>query len=84
MAGQDAYPSHWEKAAALLHSLARDHALLDGNKRVAWVAAGVILGQNGIYADTIEVDDAEALVVAVARGDLDVPEIAKELRRLVG
>ena len=36
--GADAYPSIEEKAAALLHSLARNHALADGNKRLALAA----------------------------------------------
>jgi death-on-curing protein len=38
--GADAYPTVHEKAVALLHSLARNHALVDGNERLA--LAGVI------------------------------------------
>lgn len=45
--GQDAYPDVWEKAAALMESLARNHALVDGNKRIAWYAAWVFLHMNG-------------------------------------
>ena len=45
--GEDAYPDLHTKAAALLHSLARNHALVDGNKRLAWAAAAVFLGING-------------------------------------
>ncbi|MEU0296646.1 Fic family protein, partial [Streptomyces microflavus] len=36
--GQDAYPDVWQKAAALMESLARNHGLVDGNKRIAWYA----------------------------------------------
>jgi death on curing protein len=76
--GEDAYPTFAEKAAALMHSLARNHALVDGNKRLAWAAARVFCLLNGRDL-TFTVDDAEALVVAVARGDVDVPEIAMEI-----
>ena len=37
--GQGAYPDLHLKVAALLHSLARNHALVDGNKRLAWTSA---------------------------------------------
>jgi hypothetical protein len=39
--GEDAYPAFEDKAAALLHSLVRNHALVDGNERLAWAAARV-------------------------------------------
>ena len=46
--GLDAYPDLYTKAAALLHSLARNHALVDGNKRTAWAAAWTFLHVNGV------------------------------------
>ena len=49
--GQDAYPDLLTKAAALLHSLARNHPLVDGNKRLAWLATYVFLAKNGIVLD---------------------------------
>lgn len=70
--GQDAYPGLAEKAAALMHSLARNHALTDGNKRLAWAATRVFCRLNGRDL-AFTVDEAETLVVAVAAGDLDVP-----------
>jgi death-on-curing protein len=45
--GQDAYPDLHLKAAALLHSPARNHALVDGNKRLAWTACRTFLAING-------------------------------------
>src|SRR5262249_13870113 len=54
------------KAAALLHSVARNHALVDGNKRLAWAATRVFCLLNGRDL-TFSVDEAEKLVVAVAR-----------------
>ena len=73
--GQDAYPTFEEKAAALLHSLVRNHALLDGNKRLAWSACRVFHLINGRDL-TYTVDDAEQMVVAAAGGHLDVTGIA--------
>jgi death on curing protein len=73
--GEDAYPTFAGKAAALLHSLARNHSLVDGNKRLAWAAtrAFCLLNHHDLK---FSVDDAEQLVLSVARGELDVPEIA--------
>jgi death-on-curing protein len=73
--GDDAYPTFAEKAAALMHSLARNHALVDGNKRLAWSAARVFCLLNGRDV-ALDVDEAEALVRAVARGELEASEIA--------
>lgn len=78
--GEDAYPTLELKAAALLHSLCRNHALVDGNKRLAWLAADLFLRLNG---QVVEMPDDEAfdLVMAVAEGRLDLPEIAAQLAR---
>jgi death on curing protein len=76
--GADAYPSLPEKAAALMHSLARNHPLVDGNKRLAWAATRVFYLLNGQDL-RIPVDDAERLVVGVAAGAVDVPDLAKAL-----
>jgi death on curing protein len=78
--GQDAYPSIHEKAAALLHSLARNHALVDGNERLALAGTIAFLGMNGIRL-TLANDEAYDLVVAVAAGTVDdVSSIAPVLR----
>jgi death on curing protein len=77
--GHDAYPDLLTKAAALLHSLARNHPLVDGNKRLAWLATYVFLAKNDVVLDPTD-DDAYELVVAVATGDLDdVTQIARML-----
>lgn len=81
--GQDAYPGLFEKAAALLHSLARNHSLVDGNKRLAWLATYVFLAKNNVELDPEE-DAAYDLVVAVAAGEIDdVGKIAAALARFV-
>jgi death-on-curing protein len=73
--GKDAYPAFEDKAAALLHSLVRNHALVDGNKRLAWAAARVFYLLNGRDL-TYTVDDAERLMLQAASGELDVHDIA--------
>jgi death-on-curing protein len=79
--GEDAYGTVWEKAAALLHSIACNHAFVDGNKRAAWLAAATFLGVNGHPLDTVfSQHEAEELMVAVAEGGYpDVASIAAEL-----
>lgn len=73
--GEDAYPTFEDKAAALLHSLVRNHALVDGNKRLAWSATRIFCLLNGRDL-TYSVDDAEELVLSAVAGELDVPQIA--------
>lgn len=78
--GQDAYPDLDAKAAALLHSIARNHALIDGNKRLALAAVIAFYGLNGRRL-TLTNDTAYDLVISVASGQLDtVEEIAAALR----
>jgi death on curing protein len=76
--GTDAYPTLELKAAALLHSLVRNHALVDGNKRLAWLATVVFLDLNG-HAVAMDDGDAFELVMAAAAGQLDVEQIAERL-----
>jgi death on curing protein len=76
--GEDAYPTFATKAASLMHAIARNHALIDGNKRLAWAAIRIFCLLNGRDLN-FNVDEAEALVVAVARGELDVAEIAASI-----
>jgi death on curing protein len=76
--GEDAYPMLEEKAAALLHSLVRNHALVDGNKRLGWLATAVFLDLNG-HPPSLSDHEAFALVMSVAEGTLDVDAIASRL-----
>lgn len=78
--GADAYPDLHSKGAALLISICMDHALIDGNNRLALAATIVMLGINGSVL-TMTNDEAYDLVIAVASGDVnDVPEVADRLR----
>ena len=73
--GTEAYPQFTEKAAALMHSLARNHALVDGNKRLAWAATRAFCLLNGRDI-RYSLDDAEQFVLGVASGELDRTQIA--------
>lgn len=79
--GTDAYGDLQGKAAAMLHSLARNHALIDGNKRLALAATIAFLGVNGRKL-TLTNDQAYDLIVAVASGELD--DVATIRDRLSG
>jgi death on curing protein len=77
--GDDAYPTLEEKAAALLHSIARNDALVDGNKRLSLAGTIAFLGMNA-WRLTLSNDEAYDLVMAVASGELnDVTKIGSIL-----
>ena len=78
--GEDAYASLHDKAAALLHSIVKGHALVDGNKRLGLGSVIGLLGLSGWVLDCTN-DEAYELVIAVAEGRLsEVGEIAERLR----
>jgi death-on-curing protein len=81
--GVDAYPDLFTKAAALLQSLARNHAFVDGNKRTAWAATWTFLGVNDVeLAARFDVDAAEEFVLDVATGaEATIGAIAEDLAR---
>ena len=81
--GEEAYPDLFDKGAALLHSLAGNRALVDGNKRTAWTATMVFLIINGHDPrEPLDEDRAETLVLEAAQSLIDVAEIADRLRAL--
>ena len=81
--GEDAYPDLATKAAALLQSIVNDHALVDGNKRLGWLATAVFLELNGIKASRASNDDIYEFVIWVAATNPDLDHITIRLRRVV-
>ena len=78
--GQDAYPSTTAKAAALLESLTKNHALIDGNKRLGWAACSVFLSLNALpIRDTVSNDDVYELVIAVASSQITMEQVCATL-----
>jgi death-on-curing protein len=78
--GADAYPDLHLKAAALLESLARNRALIDGNKRLAWVATRLFLALNGADVRVPSPEIGDVFVRAVAQGQLPLADIAARLQ----
>ena len=82
--GEDAYPDIWTKAAALLHSIVKNHALVDGNKRLGWLATAVFLEINGVEISRASNNDVYDLVMDIAAGEPTVLAVAERLRELNG
>lgn len=81
--GQDAYPDVITKAAALLQSIVNNHALVDGNKRLGWLATAVFLELNGFNASKISNDDVYDLVIWIASTNASLEDITIRLSRLL-
>lgn len=81
--GEDAYLDIWTKAAALLQSIVKNHALVDGNKRLGWLATAVFLEMNGIQVTRVSNDAVYDFVIGVTTGREEVAAIAAQLRSLV-
>ena len=75
--GRDAYPGLDDKAAVLLESLVRNHALNDGNKRLGWLSVVVFYGLNSITLEAPD-DDAYDVVIAVASGTGNYQQVATQ------
>lgn len=83
MFGQEVYTDLFDKAGALLQSLAVHRPFVDGNKRTAWVSCVVFLALNDVQLRP-DIDAAERLVIAVATGALEeVKAIGEALGELV-
>lgn len=81
--GEDAYPDLWSKSSALLQSILKNHALIDGNKRLGWLSTAVFLELNGETPSKLSNDAVYDLVYSVAAGDFAVDEIASMIREAI-
>ena len=81
--GVEAYETIWTKAAALLQSIVNNHALIDGNKRLGWLATAVFLELNDMPISQASNDDVYEFVLSVASGSPEVDEIAEQLQGLI-
>lgn len=78
---QDLYPDFVDKAAVLLVRLAKNHPLLDGNKRAAWVTLRLFIDMNGwSWNPYPSIDEAEQAVLSVASGEWNEERTAEWLR----
>ena len=81
--GDDAYPDIWTKAAALLQSVVKNRALVDGNKRLGWLTTAVFLEINQVEISRASNNDVYDLVIDVAAANPSVDDIAQRLRDLI-
>ena len=72
-------PDFADLAAAYTIGLAKNHAFVDGNKRVAFLAVGLFLGLNG-YKLTATQTDATQTLLAVASGEIQETSFAQWIR----
>jgi death-on-curing protein len=80
--GADAYADLWSKAAALLHSVVNNHALIDGNKRLGWLATATFVAINGVAIERATNQQVYELVIKVASSNVALEEIGAELRSM--
>lgn len=80
--GEDAYPTFPDKVAALMHSIARNHALIDGNKRLAWSAARLFCLMNDLDIK-MKQERAYELVVGLASGQIELAELSASLKKAI-
>jgi len=81
---EDAYPTITEKAAALLQSLVINHALIDGNKRLGWLATAVFLEINDFSVALLPNDVVYELVMHIASTNPPLSDIVQRLRAMTG
>ena len=77
------YPTIWAKVAALLDSAARNHPLIDGNKRLGFLLASLVLNGNGTSDRAVSDDQWYEVIVACASDHLEVTEVASRLESLL-
>lgn len=78
--GEDAYPDIYNKAAALMHSLVKNHCFENGNKRTALIATVTFMALNKHLLALIDVNSAVEFLDNVATGEYDLEAIAEHLR----
>jgi death-on-curing protein len=79
--GRELIPGIWDKAAALMESLGRSYALVDGNKRLTWNATWYFLGVNGHpLAEPLDEEAAFQFMYDLVRGKLMTSDIAAGLQ----
>lgn len=81
--GEDAYPDVYSKASALLQSIVNNHPLVDGNKRLGWLATAVFLELNDVQASKASNDDVYDFVIWVASSNPALDVITPRLRAII-
>ncbi|MEY4423694.1 MAG: hypothetical protein RLZZ258_797 [Actinomycetota bacterium] len=77
--GEDAYPEFELKVAAMMHSILKNHPMIDGNKRTAWSLSVIFMFING-YKHNFTEHEAFDLVLAIATDKYDIGQAATIIR----
>jgi death-on-curing protein len=78
--GEDAYPTLELKAAAMVHSIIKNHAMVDGNKRTSWFMLSSFLYING-YFNEMNADQGMEFTLGIATDKLTLAEAAEMIRK---
>ncbi len=78
--GQERFPGIYDKAAAYCFFLVKNHPFFDGNKRTGFLASLHFLLINGIVP-LVEQDEMYETINGIARGTVDIGELAAILRK---
>lgn len=78
--GEDAYPDLQTKAAAMLHSLIKNHPMVDGNKRTGWLLFLSFIAANG-FQHNMSTEESFSLTLGIADGSLELEQAADIIRK---
>lgn len=78
--GEDAYPTLELKAAAMVHSIIKNHAMVDGNKRTSWFMLSSFLYINGYFIE-MTADEGMEFTLGIATDKLSLAEAAAMIRK---
>ncbi|MEN9603966.1 MAG: hypothetical protein RLZZ06_672 [Actinomycetota bacterium] len=73
--GEDAYPTLHLKAASMMHSIIKNHPMIDGNKRTSWLLMVSFLWING-YQHNMTTDEGFNLTLGIAESRLELEDAA--------
>ena len=77
--GEDAYPTLEVKAAAMTHSVIKNHPMVDGNKRTSWFLLNAFLYING-YLLEMSTEEGLEFTLGVATDQLSLEQAAEKIR----
>ena len=80
VSGADAYPDFPVKIAALMHSVIKNHQLIDGNKRTSWILMSAFLQLNN-FQHNMDTDTGFDLTLGLAEDRYTIEQAAEIISR---
>ena len=78
--GEDLYPTYYEKAAAVIHSVILNHPFVDGNKRTGFLLGETLLLNNYVEIKATE-NNCYDFVIKISTGELSFEDIVLWLQQ---